>query len=462
MLIPGQRVHFVGIGGIGISAIARVMLYQGYVVSGSDRKLNDLTEALIREGATVFEGHRAEQIGDAELVIISSAVPADNPEVVAARQRGIPIMKRSDMLGELMLGYTGVAVAGTHGKTTTTALIVHILSEAGLDPTYIVGGVVPSTGSNAGVGRGEAFVIEADEYDHMFLGLRPQIGVITNIEHDHPDLFPTMADLMGDFNQFAALVPQHGLLAVCADDPLALSLGKNREVVQWPVVTYGLHSPAAEWRASEWTANSIGGMNFTLACDYGRDVLARVMLRMPGLHNIQNALAALVVVDRLGVSLADALAALASFTGASRRFEVRGSAGGVTVVDDYAHHPTAIRLTLAAARETYPEAQVWAVWQPHTYSRLRTLFDEFAGAFKPASVDHVLITDVYAARETPGDGRDVPDLLPLIRHPDVRHTPTLDDAVDVLAAGVQRGDVVLILSAGDAPQVGIDLLERLT
>ncbi len=461
MLIPGQRVHFVGIGGIGLSAIARVMLEQGYVVTGSDRRTNALTEALARDGAVIYEGHEAAHIGNAELLIASSAVPPENPEVQAAQRRGIPVYKRADIIGDLMLGYVGVAVAGTHGKTTTTSMIVHILHETGFDPTYIVGGVVPCTGTNAGVGHGEAFVIEADEYDNMFLGLRPRIAVITSVEHDHPDLFPSMGKLVHAFNQFASLLPPDGTLVVCADDPVAVTLGNNRRVLQWPVITYGVHNPGADWQAVDWQANDQGGMNFTLRDEGGNEVLGRVLLRVPGLHNVQNALAALIVVDQLGVPLAGALAALATFTGAHRRFDVRGRAGGVTVIDDYAHHPTAIRLTLEAARMRYPKAGIWAVWQPHTYSRLRALFDQFAGAFEPANADHVLITDVYAAREQPTPGPDVPQLIAEMSHPDVRHTPALDDAVEVLVGEVKPGDVVIILSAGDAPEIGKALLARL-
>ncbi len=453
--------HFVGIGGVGMSAIARVMLLQGYIVSGSDRRLNALTEALVREGVLVFEGHEASQIGSAEVVIISSAVPPDNPEVQAARQRGIPVVKRIDILQDLMFGQLGVAVAGTHGKTTTTSMIIHILVEAGYDPTYIVGGVVPSTGTNAGVGRGAAFVIEADEYDYMFLGLRPQVAVVTGVEHDHPDLFPTMGDLVRAFNQFVALLPPDGLLVVCGDDPIAATLGNNREAKQGPVVSYGLRNPQVDWGAADWQPNTTGGMNFTLTCQGGAEVLGRVILRVPGLHNVLNALAALIVTDYLGVPLADALAALAMFAGAARRFDVRGRVGGVTVVDDYAHHPTAIRLTLEAARVTYPRAGLWAVWQPHTYSRLRALFDGFTTVFTPRLADHVLITDVYAAREEPGDGPDVPDLLAGIEHPDVRYVPTFDSALEALAEGVRPGDVVVILSAGDAPQIGELLLDEL-
>lgn len=458
MLTPGQRVHFVGIGGSGLSAIARVMLQRGYRVSGSDRQLNDLTAALARDGAVIYAGHRAEHLGDAALVIISSAVPADNPEVLAARARGLPVLKRSDILAELMAGQVGVAVAGTHGKTTTTAMIVHILRETGRDPSFIVGGVVPGVGTNAGVGRGEAFVIEADEYDHMFLGLRPTIAVITNIEHDHPDLFPTLEALTEDFRRFAALVPPEGLLIACADDPGAAKLAAERRAAGATVTTYGLSSPAADWRAVEVQAQ--GKRMAFRVMQAGKDVGAG-RLSVPGAHNVQNALAALIASAQLGVPTEDALAALATYSGAGRRFEVRGQAGGLTVIDDYAHHPTAITVTLRAARAAYPQATIWAVWQPHTYSRLRALFDAFAAAFPPEAADHVLITDVYAAREQQSEGPGIPELVARIAHPDVRHTPTLDSAVEALVAGVQPGDVVLILSAGDAPAIGVRLLERL-
>lgn len=456
MLLPGQPIHIVGIGGVGMSAIARVLLSRGYVVSGSDRQLNDLTAALAAQGARICEGHRAENLGAAEVVVISSAVPADNPELVAARGRGIPVYKRRDILGELMRDRIGVAVAGTHGKTTTTSMIVHILTQTGRDPTYIVGGVVATTGRNAGVGQGEAFVIEADEYDHMFLGLRPRAAVITGIEHDHPDLFPTIEDLLADFRQFAALVPADGLLAVCADDPLALAVGQGQGTAR--LVTYGLHAPEADWRAADWRPAGTGS-TFTALPPDGESLFVR--LGVPGEFNAQNALAALAVTAWLGVPVAEAAASLASFRGAGRRFDVRGQAGGVTVIDDYAHHPTAIRVTLAAARAAYPGARIWAVWQPHTYSRLRTLFADFGAAFHPEDCDRVLITDVYASREQYTPGPDVPDLIARMAHPAVQHTPTLADATATLAAQVQPGDVVIILSAGDAPRIGVDLLARL-
>lgn len=457
MFVSGQHIHFVGVGGIGLSAIARVLLLRGCVVSGSDLRANEQTAALAALGATIHQGHAAAHISGADLVIISSAVAADNPEVVAARVAGIRVVERVDILADLMAGSIGVAVAGTHGKTTTTAMIVHILHQTGQDPTYIVGGVVPTTGTNAGVGQGAAFVIEADEYGHMFLGLRPDVSVITSIEHDHPDMFPTLDTLLADFRQFVAQTALDGLLVACADDPRALALAHGRAAQGGAVTTYGLGDSGADWRAVDLQA-AAGGMTFTLRREDQPE--AGGTLRLPGAHNVQNALAALVVVERLGVSLPAALDALASFRGAGRRFDVRGTAGGVTVVDDYGHHPTAIRLTLQAARVAYPGAGVWAVWQPHTFSRLRALYAEFQVAFNPAHVDHVLVTDVYAARETVSPGPGVVELVAGMPHPDARHTPTFEDTLAALQAGVQPGDVVIILSAGDAPRIGADLLAQ--
>ncbi|GAB4569212.1 MAG: UDP-N-acetylmuramate--L-alanine ligase [Anaerolineae bacterium] len=458
MFEPGQHIHLVGIGGIGLSAIARVLLLRGCRVTGSDMQANAQTAALQALGATVYRGHAAEHADGADLVIISSAVPPDNPEVVAARARGVRVVERVDILADLMQGYTGVAVAGTHGKTTTTAMIVHLLVQTGRDPTYIVGGVVPTTGTNADVGQGGAFVIEADEYGHMFLGLRPRISVITSIEHDHPDMFPTLDALLEEFRKFAALTPPEGMLIVCADDRNALAATEPRRAAGWPVMTYGIVQEPVDWRAVDVRADG-HGMAFSVM--RSGQVLGTGRLIVPGVHNVLNALAALAVGDQLGVPVTDALDALASFRGAGRRFEVRGMAGGVTVIDDYAHHPTAIRLTLQAARAAYPEARIWAVWQPHTFSRLRALFDAFAGAFVPENVDYVLVTDVYAAREKVSPGPGVPELVARAAHPDIRHTPTFDDTLAALISGLQPGDVVLILSAGDAPQIGVRLLDAL-
>jgi UDP-N-acetylmuramate--alanine ligase len=454
-LIPGQHVHLVGIGGIGMSAIARVLLQQGFQISGSDRAANAQTEALARDGATIHVGHDAAHVAGAELVIISSAVPPDHVEVAAAGAAGIPVYKRSDIIADVMSGHVSIAVAGTHGKTTTTAMCIHVLIETGQRPSYILGGVLRATGQNAGIDTGRAFVIEADEYDNMFHGLRPQVAVVTNIEWDHPDFFKTPHDLMRSFSHFVSLLTPDGLLISCADDTAAVIFAENRLVSGLPTVTYGINNPQAIWRGGNLRHND-GLLHFDVTRE-GR-VMGTVALAVPGRHNVLNALAALAVADSQGVPFPYAAEALRSFAGTGRRFEVRGEAGGVIVVDDYAHHPTAIRVTLEAARQRYPGHQVWAVWQPHTYSRTQALLEEYAVAFGEA--DHVLVTDIYAAREQPIPGVTADEVVEAIQHPRKQHTPNLSDAVDVLDRGVTPPAVVLVMSAGDAPKIGAGLLER--
>ena len=444
-----------------MSAIARILLRRGHAVSGSDLRANEFTQALAAEGATIYHGHAAPHIQGADLVVTSSAVPDDNPEVAAAHAAGIPVLRRRELLGELMAGQEGIAVAGTHGKTTTTALLAHTLIEAGLDPTYIVGGVMRNTGTNAAVGRGPHFVIEADEYDRMFLGLRPRVAVVTNIEHDHPDCFPTEADVIEAFERFADRLPDDGLLVVCADDPLARALGDRRRAAGKPTLTYGLnddHPP--DWTAADLEPDAAGGMQFTVR--QGDRSLGRARVNLSGAHNVQNALAVLAVANHLGVPFEDAAAALSRFLGTGRRGEIMGQAGGVTVISDYAHHPTAIAATLAAFRGRPGVRDLWAVWQPHTYGRLRALAADFAGAFGAA--DHVLVTDVYSVRETVSPGLDAQGIVERIRaagRPDVRYTGGLEATAAVLVEDVQPGDCVLLLSAGDAPQIGGRVLDAL-
>ena len=456
MQFHGKHVHFVGIGGAGISAIARVLMEQGAVVSGSDLVLSRVAEALARDGASVFAGHRAENVRDAELVVVSSAVLPSNVEVQAARAAGIPVLKRPEFLGQMMDGYTSVAVAGTHGKTTTTAMIVSILLGAERDPTFIVGGVIAGLETNAQAGRGDLFVIEADEYDRTFLSLRPKVAVVTIVEHDHPDCYPTFDDFRAAFEEFTALVPPDGLLAVCWDDPVARELGQRRRDAGQPVAFFGL-GEGAEWRAEEVRSNFAGGVDFLAVREGG--TLGLVRLRLPGAHNASNATAALAVADYLGVSFQVARSALTEFHGVGRRFEIKGVADGVLVVDDYAHHPTEIRATLRAARERFPSQTLWAVWQPHTYSRTKTLLDQFARAFDLA--DQVLVLPIYASREHDTLGLTNADVAMAIQHPDVRRAESLDEAVVWLATEVRPGDVVLTLGAGDSDKVGQWLLEVL-
>ncbi|NLX09859.1 MAG: UDP-N-acetylmuramate--L-alanine ligase [Chloroflexi bacterium] len=460
MLRPGMHIHIVGVGGYGMSPIAHVLLLQGYTVSGSDLRANDLTRALQQAGATVYQGHDAAHITGADLVVATSAATDDNPEIAAARAQGIPVLWRRDLLGELMARHTGIAIAGTHGKTTTTALMTHVLIEAGRDPTYIVGGVMRRTGANAGVGQGPEFVIEADEYGYMFLGLRPKIAVVTNIEHDHPDIFPTEADVLDAFRQFVARLPDDGLLVACADDPNARQFAEARRAADQPVLTYGIDAPQADWIASDLEPDAAGGMRFTVR--RRGQMVGQVRLNLAGRHNVLNALAVIAVADQLGVPFEQVAAACASFAGTERRSQVMGAAGGVTVVNDYGHHPTAIRVTVEAYRSRPGEGALWAVWQPHTFGRMRTLADAFESAF--AGADHVLVTDVYSVRETVGPGLDAAGMAEQIRaagHPDAQYTGAPDATAQTLLDSVRPGDVVLILSAGDAPAIGEMVLKQL-
>jgi UDP-N-acetylmuramate--alanine ligase len=455
------HVHLIGIGGTGLSAIARVLLETGSMVTGSDRVESPYVRDLRAAGATISLGHRPENVTGADLVVRSSAIPDDNPEVVAARAAGIPVLKRADFLGSLMEGKTGIAVAGTHGKTTTTAMIAWILSALKQDPTFIVGGTLTNLGVNARAGKGPAFVIEADEYDRTFLGLKPLIEVVTNVEHDHPDCYPTAADFQAAFEDFVRLLPAGGTLVTCAEDPgasqLIVEAGKlDRNVLAYgvrPTVTGGLFM--MDTYAEVVVHNDRGGYTFS-ASVLGHP--CSVMLQVPGMHNVRNGLAALTVVALLGLPLEAAGQALGDFSGTGRRFEVRGEAGGVVVIDDYAHHPTEIRATLAAARARYFGRRIWAVWQPHTYSRTRTLLASFASAFDDA--DEVIVTEIFAAREARQDF-SAEEVVKAMSHPAARFIPELSDVSNYLLSHLHSGDVLLVLSAGDADQVSTQVLARL-
>jgi UDP-N-acetylmuramate--alanine ligase len=356
----------------------------------------------------------------------------------------------------MMEGHVGVAVAGTHGKTTTTAMIASILLEAGRDPTFIVGGVIAGLKTNARAGGGELLVIEADEYDRTFLSLKPKVAVVTIVEHDHPDCYPTFDDFRGAFEEFAALVPSDGLLLVCWDDPVARGLGERRRDAGLPVTFFGL-GEGAEWRAEEVRPNFAGGVDFLAV--HAEQTLGLVRLRLPGAHNASNATAALAVADYLDVPLQVARSALTEFHGVGRRFEIKGEADGVLVVDDYAHHPTEIRATLQAARSRFPNQALWVVWQPHTYSRIKTWLDDFARAFDLA--DQVIVLPIYASREKDTLGLTDAQVAAAVRHHDVRRAESLEEAVVWLATEVRPGDVVLTLGAGDNDKVGEWLLEVL-
>lgn len=458
-LQPGQHIHFVGIGGVGLSAIARVLLERDFLVTGSDLRINELTEALIADGARIYQGHDESYVRGAHAVVRSSAVPADNPEVRTARMNGIPVFRRVEILPHILKDRVNVAVAGTHGKTTTTGMIAHMLDQAGLEPGFIVGGVLPSLGTNAQAGNGPIFVIEADEYDDMFLGTMPQVAVITNIEHEHPDIFADRGQVVAAFARFVMLLPPDGLLVVCADDKGARALGNIWRAAGRNVLFYGLEDKRADWRATGLWYNEAGGVDFVVQ-GRGR-ALGSVRLQLPGRHNVLNALAALAVTDYFGLIFDEVEAALVEFEGIGRRFDVRGKTSGVIVIDDYAHHPTAIRATLEAARSRYPDQTLWAVWQPHTYSRTRTFAEDFAASFDQA--DRVIITDIYGARE--GSPQDITawDVAELMSdHPWTRHIGgDFDTVVNELLHNMTGNDVVVVMSAGDAIEIGRLLLERL-
>ncbi len=451
----GRHVHLVGIGGAGLSAIARVLLERGDEVSGSDLVMSPVAKALRRDGVVVSKGHAAENVNGADVVVASSAVPEENVEIRTARARGIPVVRRPEFLGQLMEGAEGVAVAGTHGKTTTTAMIASILLTAGRDPTFIVGGVLAGLETNARAGEGPLFVIEADEYDCTFLSLKPKIAVVTNVEHDHPDCYPTFDVCRAAFEAFVGLVPDDGLLAVCWDDPVAREIGEAQRSMK-PVTFFGL-SEGAAWRAEEISSNFAGGIDF-LAVHEG-ETLGLVRLRVPGAHNASNALAALAVTDHLGVPFRTAREALTEFYGVARRFEVKGEAAGVVVVDDYAHHPTEIRATLQAARSRFPDRRIWAVWQPHTYSRTKELLAAFAAAFDAA--DEVIVLPIYPARETDTLGVSARDVVARMEHSHVRAAASREEAFIWLTTEVRQGDAVLTLGAGDGDEVGEWLLDTL-
>jgi UDP-N-acetylmuramate--alanine ligase len=394
---------------------------------------------------------------------MSSAIQADNPEVKAAKRANITVYKRADFLGQLMENKTGIAVAGTHGKTTTTAMIAWVLHELGRDPSFIVGGVLNNLGVNAHAGKGNLFVIEADEYDNMFLGLKPQIEVVTSLEHDHPDMFPTLEAMYAAFEKFTDLLPEDGTLVVCAEDQGAAALIPHVRRKGLNIIVYYIQNEktisSQFWvMARAVNANQRGGYDFVVSSNLGAAGLdsVEVSLQVPGKHNVRNALAVFAVADLLGLPRAAVAKALAKFTGTGRRFQLRGEAHGISIFDDYAHHPTEIKATLEGARARFPKRRIWAVWQPHTYSRTRTLFLEFSRAFKDA--DEVIVTEVYAAREPKEDFTSA-EIVSAMPHMSARYIETLADVTSYLLRNLKSGDVVIIMSAGDADQISADLVK---
>jgi UDP-N-acetylmuramate--alanine ligase len=447
------HIHLIGVGGTGLSAIARILLEMGYMVTGSDRAESPFTLSLQAAGVRISIGHSADNIQDADLVVRSSAIPDDNPEVIAARNLGIPVLKRADFLGSLMAGKIGIAIAGTHGKTTTASMVAWILSALGQEPSFIVGGVVTDLGTNARSGKGSYFVIEADEYDRMFLGLQPSYEIVTYVEHDHPDCYPTAEDFAAAFHEFVRLLPDKGVLIASAEDQGTRSLILKAREMGKSVLTYGMSkasggtSISVDTYIENYQPNDLGGFTFS-SCVVGNSV--RVALKVPGIHNILNAIAVLTLVHQLGLDLELAAQKLGDFQGTGRRFELKGEVAGIVVIDDYAHHPTEIRATLAAARARFPGHRIWAVWQPHTYSRTITLLDGFLHSFEDA--DEVLVTEVYASREKNQDF-SAKQIVINMPHLSARYSGSLENTVNLLISDLRAGDVVLVLSAGDADQV---------
>lgn len=454
------RVHLVGIGGTGLSAIARVLLERGIPVSGSDRALNPVTDQLTALGATVHAGHHADHVSGAALVLMTSAAKPDNPEIAAARAAGIPVVNRRHFLPSLLGADSVIGVAGTHGKTTTTAMTAHILIQNGRKPSYIVGSVMQNTGTNASGGApGEPFVIEADEYDDMYLGLTPQVAVLTSTEWDHPDYFPTEADMQRSFSAFVAQIQPGGVLIASADTPHSRALADGlRGGAVTPISYSRAKSAEADWHMDDLRATPDGLTHFE-AVSLANNARVPFTLRVPGEHNALNALAAALAAAQVGVPLAESAAALATFESTGRRFELRGERDGVLVVDDYGHHPSAIKVTLEAAKMRYPDRAIWAVWQPHTFSRTQALLDDYARCFGAA--DGVAVMDIYASREqaVPGGitAQAAVDAISA-HHRNAHHTGNIDQTIAALREKVTAPAVVIVFSAGDAPAVSTGLL----
>jgi UDP-N-acetylmuramate--alanine ligase len=452
-----QQVHFVGVGGIGMSGIAEVLLNMGFRVSGSDLRRSDVTARLESLGAKIYEGHAAENVSGAHVVVRSTAVRGDNPEVLEARRRSIPVIPRAEMLGELMrLKPHTVAVAGSHGKTTTTSMIATVLAHAGLDPTVVVGGVVGAMGSNARLGKSDLMVVEADESDRSFLMLSPTFTVVTNIDREHMDSYSDMDDVRKTFADFVNKVPFYGASVLCLDDPHVQAV--IPEVVRRRI-TYGL-SAQADIAAREVRYDQKFGSIYQARL-MGEPV-GEVSLQVPGLHNIYNSLAAIAIGLELEVPFATIAKALSQFNGVNRRFQVKGEAGGVIVVDDYGHHPTEIRATLVAAKLGAAGRRMVVLFQPHRYTRTRDLMDEFARSFNNADV--LMVTDVYAASEQPIEGvsgEALVDAVSSFGHKDARHAGSVEDATRALLEEVREGDMVITLGAGNVYRAGEQLVELL-
>jgi UDP-N-acetylmuramate--alanine ligase len=480
-----QRIHFVGIGGIGMSGIAEVLLNLGYKISGSDLKRSSVTDRLQRLGATIFEGHSAENMSGAEVVVTSSAIQTGNPEVEEARRLHVPVIQRAEMLAELMRLKYGIAIAGMHGKTTTTSMIAAVLAAGGLDPTVVVGGRVDAMGSNARLGRSQYLVAEADESDRSFLKLSPIIAVVTNIDREHMDCYRNLTDIKRAFLDFMDRVPFYGIIVACNDDPM---LRRILPKLKRRMVSYGTRKgsdfrivlnkdlwsagrPFGKLRAGSRPANSdtnsarartpVPPQVSLFEVSFRGGDLGEFRLHVPGLHNVLNATAAIAVGVGLDIPVGKIQEALENFRGVDRRFQLRGKAAGVSVIDDYGHHPTEIRATLAAAKQC-GYRKIHVIFQPHRYTRTRDLMDEFATAFEDADSLHVL--DIYPASEQPIEGITGETLTQRISekgNASAKYAGSFEDAVLAATANAQEGDMILTLGAGSVSQLAPMLVEKL-
>ena len=448
-----KRIHFVGIGGIGMSGIAEVLLNLGYGISGSDVQSSDTSKRLQRLGAVVAVGHAAENIGNADVVVTSTAVKQDNPEVVEAHRKNIPVIPRAEMLAELLKMKFSVAVSGSHGKTTTTSMVSTLLAEGGLDPTMVIGGKLASIGSNARLGDGDIIVAEADESDGSFLKLSPTIAVITNIDREHLDYYPGIAEIKDAFLKFANIVPFYGCTVICADNEHVREIAG---AIKRRVITYGIEQQA-DYRASNirfLQAKTIYHLS------YRGENLGDTELVVPGLFNVYNSMAATAVGRELGLDMETIRKGFHAFSGVQRRLEIKGQVGGITVVDDYGHHPTEIMATLAAARQMW-KGRLVVVFQPHRFTRTKALFDEFTRAFGDADV--LVLNDIYPASEAPIPGINSAALWAAIKeggHAHVEYIGQPKPTVEFLKATARPGDTVITLGAGSVYKIGETFLDE--
>ncbi|NCB92182.1 MAG: UDP-N-acetylmuramate--L-alanine ligase [Clostridia bacterium] len=447
------HIHFIGIGGISMSGLAEILLQEGFTISGSDSKESALTDQLTAQGAQIFYGQRASNIIEGiDLVVYTAAIHPDNPEYACAVEKGIPMMSRADLLGQIMKNYqTPIAVSGTHGKTTTTSMASHVLLAGDFDPTISVGGILPAIGGNLRIGHSDTFITEACEYTNSFLSFFPKISIILNIDADHLDFFKDIDDIRHSFRLFAEKLPADGTLIINKDTPHYEDVIKD---LPCEVITYSLEQDAT-YTASEVTYDALGHPTFV--CKHDGQTVGTFSLKVPGKHNVSNALPVIALGIKLGMEIEDIQKGVASFTGTDRRFQLKGEVGGVTVIDDYAHHPTEIKATLTSAKN-YPHKTTWCVFQPHTYTRTKALLPDFAEALTLA--DHVVLADIYAAREQNTIGISSRDLQKLIEEAGTpcEYFPSFSEIENYLLENCVHGDLLITMGAGDVFKIGENLL----